>query len=155
MRRLLVGAIVALVGCGSAEKPTIQGGWLTQIDDTCALGIGFQPGAYLLQFICLRGSNSADVQANRGTYTDDGNGNLVIRPELTTCPNDPREADPYPATYSLRDSDTMVFSFPTEGLVLSMNRSKASGKSDTGFVVRFGCFEKMSFTAGGLRPATR
>jgi hypothetical protein len=156
--KIRVGMLAAIFGvalnCGG-DTPGLDGQWSTMLNDSCGLGLQFDGKIYLLQLACITGSNSGSVQANRGTYADDGS-HLVMTPTDTTCPDDPSEAEILNATYEMRGADVLFFSVPAEGLALQMNRNKASGTSSTGLVIQFGCFGNMgTFTPGGLKPISR
>jgi hypothetical protein len=153
MKLFAIGLLVA--GCGAigdpnAPQPTasensyLAGKWISQINDSCLMGINFGPGrAFSFGVVCTGGTPPIAFENSVGTYIADS-GRFTATIAKTTCPNgDKAISNEYGAT-----ATSLTLNTPSEVILFERNTSQGGGSG----VATLGCFNMGVFTPSPLAP---
>lgn len=139
--------LLAACGAGSpSPADRLQGDWITDTSQPCALAAVFTPGQLELDSMCVQLPSSLDLQAVAGsaTITDS---KITFTPTIASCP-----------ASVIGGTTVFTYSFVGSALRLGdasgfsvMNRIAPSGSP--GGSVTFGCFDSAgAFTAMPVMP---
>jgi len=140
---LVIAVALLAVACSSASgggSPSLDGTWYyVNAAGTAGIGATFnQDGSYVAEDLALTSSTSANVRAEKGTFSVSGNA-ITLTPKESSCPG----PDPiYHLSYSFQGSN-LELAEPSGGVVLQPDTQTASNAAIT-----FGCFD----SSGNFTP---
>jgi len=141
--KLAPAVLLVLVGC-AAKDPTLDGSWLTPINQSCSIGITFDTvaGTYNTGAICAlqSGQFAADMEAGDADFSKAGQ--VMMTPRQASCPESPHRQE---TSVYFFDHGKLVLSSATAGVAAVFERAGDSAPPAT--TILFGCWTMGTFTA--------